>query len=287
MLEDYSVPNTNDYALVCESPTHSSQAWTYGTGMCRRAAASRRNERTSADSAKPASRFEYLAAMNGRISSWRGGILGTLLAATLPETYRGHSELRPLWANEAMERAYTTICLIDSLEQAVPVRDLEPSRGFNESTLASHLARLLTSARYSAADMPRPCSPLLRATVQNVVGLFGPSVGGVEVTILAEPMSLPACKTRALVLLANDLVVNALRHGLHTPDGGRISVTLTRVRGMIGELQVADTGAGFLNSRPNPLSVAHDLASLLETEPIFSSPRAGGVCVSVAFPIRA
>jgi two-component sensor histidine kinase len=240
---------------------------------------------TGADRTTSASRLEFLAETGSRLSPRRGVVLGALLDATLPNTYEGDHLLQPLWAHEAVQRAYATVSLIGLLEQAVP---RARRRGFavsTERTLAGELAAVLKSVSYTVADAPVSCAHSVRELVRNVVELFGPAVGDVQIKTGIESVTLPAFKARALLLLAHHLTVNALRHGFRACGGGQISVTLSRIRDTQARLVVTDTGTGFLGKRPGLPSLTWDLASLLEVEPIFYTVSGGGVAVKVEFPI--
>jgi hypothetical protein len=236
--------------------------------------------------AGPSSRFGYMAATAGRLSSERSAILGLLLEATLPATYQGHATLQPIWANEAMQRAYTTISLVKTLDEAVPVRQCHRITASQELALARELSALLKSTSYTQPEAPAPCSRAIRTAVQNLVELFSPAKGDVRATTCIEPVTLPAFQARALILLANSLVISALRHALHTPTGGRIMVTLDRPTPSTACLIVTDTGNSWIAPTPDPASVAHDLASLLDATANYSAAPNGGTSVSVSFSIR-
>jgi signal transduction histidine kinase len=212
----------------------------------------------------------------------RNRVLGTLLQATVPHTYKGTGVLQPIWAAEAMERAYTTLHLMGLLDAA----QRRPAGDRCERALATRLAQALQSLTYGDAGLPVAAEHAAMTVAEAAIDLFGPAAGAVQVEIAADPITLPAFQSRALVLLTNDLVVNALRHGLCATQGGRICVTLSRPSATVGRLLVTDTGCGFVHLYPNPYSVAHDLSSLLETEPVFTARAGGGVHASVAFPIR-
>jgi hypothetical protein len=234
----------------------------------------------------PKSRTEFEAVPAHSMSPERSAVLGTLLASTSPSTYKFHELLQPIWANETMHRAYTMVCLVKRLEELLPVAYLRPSVVAAELTLAKELSALFTALSYSDAKASASCSEVLRETVRDVVELFGPIDGQVTLKTQIETMILPAFQSRALVLLAQHLVLNALRYGLHAPEGGHIDVTLFRVDDRTAQLTVADSGEGFVGLLPSSCSVVHDLASLLEAVPKYSPPIIGGATVTVKFAIH-
>ena len=232
--------------------------------------------------AGPSSRFGYMAANAGRLSSERSAILGLLLEATLPTTYHGHANLQPIWAHEAMQRAYTTISLVKTLDEAVPARQCHRIATSHELALAKELSASLKSTSYTQPEVPVPCSRAIRTTVQNLVELFDPAKGDVRAATCIEPVILPAFQARALILLANSLAISALRHALHTPTGGRIIVMLERNAPATARLTVTDTGNRWIA----PTSVAHDLASLLDATTTYAPAPDGGTSVAVTFELR-
>src|SRR5271156_4746212 len=67
-------------------------------------------------------RFETMAAHSGAISPRLGQVLGVLLDAARPSRCGGCAVLRPLWAEEAMHRAYNMLVLVMQLHQMAGVR---------------------------------------------------------------------------------------------------------------------------------------------------------------------
>jgi hypothetical protein len=204
-----------------------------------------------------------VGAISARMSAERVAVMVALLGATLPTTYDGHRKLQPLWANEAMHRAHTTICLIKSLEGRVLVPRGSPSVGVYELNLANDIARLIKSVSYAQPSTLVSCSSTVKDLVLETVELFGPGAGDVAIETNIERVVLPAFKARALVLLAQYLVVNALLVGLQFPDGGCITVNLCRTAPTGARLSVITSGPGLVGSQPCSCSVTHDLASLL------------------------
>ncbi len=122
------------------------------------------------------------------------------------------------------------------------------------------------NSRLTGEREARPSASVLRDVVAGLGALFGrPS--GVIVATEIKALSLPSYKRRALVLAANELVVNSLLHAFHGRRTGVIEIALTVRAAKSASLCVADDGIGFTGQRPNlNCGVAAGLAGLLEAE---------------------
>ncbi len=74
------------------------------------------------------SRLERMAAASRQISARRGQMLGMLLAATTSSCCSRQTASRPLWANEAMHRAYSLIQLVRDLDLCTPAGCRNPDK---------------------------------------------------------------------------------------------------------------------------------------------------------------
>jgi two-component sensor histidine kinase len=63
---------------------------------------------------------------------------------------------------------------------------------------------------------------VLREIVRDLVTLFGPTAGDIELHLNIERVALAAYRRRALVLAASELVINALLHAFKGRSGGLI-----------------------------------------------------------------
>ena len=246
-----------------------------------------RPEAASAKPARPASRLEQMADAAARIRAPRQETLGLLLDATLPMARLGRPVLRPLWANEAMHRAYDMVRLVARLERNVPLRPFEHAAVNAERRLARELAASFHELQAADDEREVPCSDLLRTLVRDLIELFGPLGGDVDVRTSIEPLSLPGYRRRALLLAACALVVDVLASDPQDRGGGEISVTLCREAATRARLCVVDqgwrTGAGLPTRRSG---IVADLASLLEADPVYRTGAAGGAEVAIGFPVR-
>jgi two-component sensor histidine kinase len=232
-----------------------------------------------------ASRLEMMAACSQAISPRLGPMLGVLLDAVRPPRRGGCTVLRPLWANEAMHRAYSMLHLAAQLHHTAGARLHHNVASPSDRRLAKDLAALFQALDIGQGDERLPCSSVLRGVVRNLVALFGSGAGGVVIRTDIDRLLLPAYKRRALVLAASELAVNALRHGFAGKCGGQIEVTLHAFGTAHTCLTVADDGNGFRDNRPSGQhGIAGALADLLEADLVYRRFGIAGTNAEIVFP---
>jgi hypothetical protein len=235
----------------------------------------------------PPSRFEQVASVAAGISPERIRLLGILLAAGSAASCGGRPVLRPVWATEALQRSHNVARLIGCLEQRMP-RGEARSPDF-ETRLGIRLAATFDSLAITCDEEPRSCSEPLRAVVRDLVELFGSAAGSIAVTTRVDRLTLPAFQQRALVLMVNELVTNALLHAFQDRQLGRITLELSVLDHATACLTVRDDGdcvADRTRRCPARCSVLDYLADLLETELVYRSSVGSGVIADVEIPTR-
>jgi hypothetical protein len=235
---------------------------------------------------RPASTLEQMAEVVATGVSTRQELLGLLLETMSPLGLRGRPVLGPLWANEAIQRAYDWIRLVARLDQCVPLcaRDCAAARA--ESRLALQIAATFRALDGADDEHVLPCSDLLRTLVHDLIELFGPISGGIDVRTSIEPLLLPAYKRRALVLVACALVTEVLGGELSDRSCGDVTVTLSHVAEAKTLLRVVDSGRRVRGGAcVRPPDVVVDLAALLESDPVYRIGAAGGLAVELVFPL--
>jgi two-component sensor histidine kinase len=230
------------------------------------------------------SRFEALTEASRHISSGRATVLGLLVGAADPRACGGSAVLRPLWANEAMHRAWSLTRLLLRLDQWDSGGD--PFLASLEHRIAEELARGYGALHIEADTAMRPCSQTLRDIAINLVELLSPATGRIRLCTAIDPVVLSEFKRRALVLLGSELVTNALMHAFHGRARGTISVTLQAVTGGYARLIVADDGCGMKQHAAQARPIVHDLADLLESDLDRRAGPNGGTYVQVVFACR-
>jgi two-component sensor histidine kinase len=232
------------------------------------------------------SRFDQMATGSALVSLPRQAMLGVLLDATLACARAGRPVLKPLWVDEAMQRAYNMVRLTAELERQSPSSRGDPLGAAAEYRVAMELAEAFRSLAAGDDEEVLPCSDALRTIVRDMVDLFGPMVGQVRLCTSIERLTLPAFKRRALALAACELVINALRHGFVGRGVGNIAVMLRRTGRGHARFSVADDGCGIPGSRyPQPCGIVSDLAALLGTDVFYGATDNGGTLVEISIPL--
>ena len=226
------------------------------------------------------SRFEDLAVLARGLPPTAGDALGILLGSTFPLSGGGCEVLRPLWAEEAMHRAYGFARLSDARDR----RRERTQTSAVDSVIARDLAARFRELEVDGERELRPCAAVLGDIVTGLGKLFG-RPAGVAVAVEVQAMSLPSYKRRALVLAAHELVVNSLLHAFHGRGSGGVEVNLRVRGGKSATLRVADDGVGFTDFRPNlDCGVAAGFAGLLEADLAYER-KAGRTIAEIEFPL--
>jgi two-component sensor histidine kinase len=221
------------------------------------------------------------------LSSHSTELLKTLLSSVIPSRCGGPEVLRPLWAYESMQRAYNLIELVALLD----LRSRESIRGSIDVALENGNATALAKS-YQALNIVDEidhllCSGLLRTMAHGLVELFGTPIGNVVLKTQIAPLSLSAIRRRALVLVCNELLVNALRHAFVGRSDGRIKVTLGSLNHRRRYLVVSDNGNGMTNvASRTPGDIVSDLACLLDGEIQYRSVDPHGLEVVISFDLE-
>jgi two-component sensor histidine kinase len=155
-----------------------------------------------------------------------------------------------------------------------------------EFNLSVNLAGLYRSLVAPPEGDVVPCSTVLREVVSNLVALFGPAVGAVDLRTDIARIALPGYKRRALVLAASELVINALSHAFKGRHNGRIIVALQMVDCECARLIVADDGVGCAADLASAgCGVAGGLADVLEAALFYRRWNGGGTVADITFPV--
>ena len=209
-------------------------------------------------------------------------VVGKLLSVASPGDADGNPALRPLWAEEAMHRAYNMIQLCSSLyrEQSHPAYFSAGAELF----LAQSIADNIDALKIDCSLRPVACSRIVRDIAGDLVELFGPAVGNVEMTSAIETLYLPCLERRALALLVSELVVNSLIHAFTRSRCNRIQVTLRPSQAGRARLRVEDSGIGFAQAELNETGVGASLAAVLGGRLLVSRTSARATRVELDFP---
>jgi two-component sensor histidine kinase len=226
-------------------------------------------------------RFESMALLAGKVPPKAGDLLGVLLTSTVPIHGRGCQVLRPLWAEEAMHRAYGFVRLVHARNRS---GDSTSENFCDEDASARNLAVQFKELAAGREREVLPCSAVLEDVVTSLGALFC-CPANIALKTKIDEVSLPSYKRRALVLVAFELVSNALLHAFQGREVGLIEVGLTAHGPKSACLHVADNGNGFTGSLPNlACGVGAGLAGLLEADLSYDR-KAGWTIAEIAFPV--
>ncbi len=160
-----------------------------------------------------------------------------------------------LWAADAVHRANNLAQLASGVGQAAK-RFPSLSRGPNfQSKMAALSDAYADLSRDHGGSELIACKEVLHKIVTGLADLFGEG-GEIDLCFSATDLFLSVEKRRALVLIASELVINALKYAFPDGKAGRIDVSLWK-QGNEVQLAVKDDGVG-LNGSEAP-GVGHRL----------------------------
>lgn len=192
-----------------------------------------------------------------------------------------------LWREDAIHRARNMAQLTRSFADVVD----HPSRRWLPTEVTAQARRL--SRAYEELGVNNdphalvPCTALLTEITTRLADIFGRS-RQIAIIISAEAILLSTDVRRALVLMASELVINALKYGYPTDAGGTISVTLTASFGKV-ELIVEDDGIGNADTYSSGQGggLLDQLSTVLQAKVTRTSGRKGhGFRVATTVPIN-
>ncbi len=230
-----------------------------------------------------ASRLEALVQCTAAISAGRQGMLGALLSTTLPSACHGQAALRPLWVNEAMQRACDFVALFGWVE-----RDRSRGQAVLEAEwrLVHELVSLYTSLDNDDSQTLFACSHAIRTAARDHVELFGPGGDPMKVCTVVDRLALPAYRQRALVLVTCRLAIEALHRVAVRPGPSRLVVLLTVDPGCATLSVTQDLSGPYRAPDGRPSECTRDLATLLACDPVVVAQR-HVITTTLRFPIAA
>jgi two-component sensor histidine kinase len=210
------------------------------------------------------SSFALLAQCSRALSARSDEAIGPLLAAATVPQAKASLETHPIWVAEALHRAHVTLKLFLVLHRSR--RQIDRATRALERRLAIDLARNIFALAPADSEKIEDCAAVLRDIVCNLVALFGPGVGQIDMETDISEVKLSRPRRRALVLLAHELVANAILHAFTGRRRGRIVVTLRRISPAAAVLCVMDDGIGIDNHDDNACGIATRLTTFLSSE---------------------
>jgi hypothetical protein len=187
------------------------------------------------------SRFEQICDCDSPVvSKSTERLLAVLLSSAGLCIETGRRTLEPLWAMEAIHRSLNFVKLsLIRQRRGTALPDEHPATT-SALTLATHLAGHYKSIADVSERQIVSCSPVVRLVVTDLIALFGPDSGTVEVETDIKCISLPAFQRRALILSASDLVMNSPLLPFNEGELARLTVELHVVGPDLACLTVGD-----------------------------------------------
>ena len=156
----------------------------------------------------------------------------------------------------------------------------------DEFELASQLAVNFRSLFAANENDLVQCSEVLRNVVRNLGSLFGPVGGDIDIKTDIERLSLAAFGRRALVLVATELLLNALGHAFRGRANGHVEVCLQRTSEGRARLRVTDDGIGYFETAEDAsVSIAGRLAHLLGGRLVYRQDQGSATTAEIVFPV--
>lgn len=155
-------------------------------------------------------------------------------------------EYASLWRADAIHRAKNMAQMTTALADVAdhPTRRWLPPEVL---TQAKRLSRAYDQLGIDDASHALvPCAALLTEIVARLADIFGRS-RNVAIVVLVEEILLSRDVRRALLLMASELIINALKYGYPTAAGGTIRVSLAAHCGRV-KLIVEDDGVGLVET---------------------------------------
>ena len=192
----------------------------------------------------------------------------------------GHPDL---WAADAQHRTNNFAQMFVSLTH------MAPKLSIDRVGIEAHAAVLAKVYAEIGADGPGdallPCAANLRDVVERLTSLFVKDPEAFALRLQIDDLGLPKDKRRALILIASELVINAIKYAFVSGQPGELSVSLT-AHGDAGELTVQDNGVGLMGaeSAGSGSAILIQLCALLGGSMTRTSP-GRGLRVRVAFKL--
>jgi two-component sensor histidine kinase len=229
-------------------------------------------------------------------------VLASAALAELVFSYRcAHRRLEALLAlrtvslNEIHHRVKNNLQIVSSLLRLQAAKFADPAvcEVFSEcrdriNAMARLHAQLYEEAGRSQLDF----APHLRELAEMLVRSHTPAGCTLALIVSADHVSLDLDKCILLSLIANELVLNALKHAFHGRALGKIDVELRAARDRV-TLAISDDGIGFVppptsieEHRGSGIELVRVMSRQLSSELVINHAPAGGTCATISFPIK-
>lgn len=148
-----------------------------------------------------------------------------------------------LWADEAGHRASNLAQLAASLAHVSRTQS-DSLSGEEVARRAERLRDCYVAINEVGASADVRCDGLLQELAESLLELFAPMLGPVALKVVVEPVVLTPERRNALLLIANELVTNSLKHAFPGRRAGKLDVMFGPRAGAEAVLTILDDGVG-------------------------------------------
>lgn len=166
------------------------------------------------------------------------------------------------------------------------VRDVFTECRYRINAMARLHEQLYDEAGRSHLDF----APHLRELAEMLVRSHTPPECNLSFNVRANHVPLDLDQCILLSLIANELLLNALKHAFHSRAAGNIDAELRAVSDQI-TLTIRDDGIGFMprstevkERRGSGIELVRAMARQLGGELVITHPPANGTCTTISFP---
>ncbi len=135
-------------------------------------------------------------------------------------------------------------------------------------------------------------APHLRELAEMLLRSHKPAGCTLTLNVSADRVPLDLDQSILLSLIANELLLNSLKHGFHRRAAGKVDAELRRIRDRV-TLTIRDNGNGIVprqaeieGQRGTGMDLVHAMSRQLGGEFVVNCVPAGGTCANVSFPSK-
>jgi two-component sensor histidine kinase len=162
-------------------------------------------------------------------------------------------------------------------------RSQQPVSYRSELACANQLAAGLRELEIGDDDALLPCSELLCEICTCLAALFRPALGPIVLNTSCERIALSACRRRALVLMAMEVVTQTLFHAFDSCEEPLLSIALAPDGGGAALPLIEDSGSGLRFDSRASCRVIGQLGGVLGAEISYHRSALGGTATMAWF----
>src|SRR5215813_9186460 len=223
------------------------------------------------------------------------------LAELVISSRRAHERLKALLAlktvslTEIHHRVKNNLQIVSSLLRLQSGKFADPSvrEVFTECRdRINAMARLHEQLYDERGQSHLDFAPHLRELAEALLRSHQPEGCKLTLNVCADRVPLNLDQSILLSLIANELLLNALKHAFHGRGTGKVDAELRTIRDRV-TITICDDGNGFVpaaaqmkEQRGTGIDLVDAMSHQLGGEFVFDRMPAGGTCVTISFPSK-